>query len=216
MYQYKEIQTLNNIDLDTRNYIKGLFSKYCLYSAIENNEYKEIKIKEPIYNSLELILKSKNIKLNDNLIVEMARYDKRKNDRKRTTKKRIEKMINLYKQDRERIILFMTFTFDEKHINNTIKNDIRNIKEYFKKQDYIDYLFNIDYGKKYNRKHYHAIAIFNKKIDSSQWKQGNLDFVKIKINSNENALTQYILKLEQHCYKTTTNEKVIYARKKRR
>lgn len=214
MYQFKEIQALNNLDLETRNNIKGLFSKYCLYTAISEIEHKEIKQIKPIYNSLKIILKENKIKLTKNLFNELSRYDKRKNDRKRTTKKRIEKIINIYKKDRTKILLFMTFTFDEKHINNEYKNDIRNIKEYFKKNDYIDYIFNIDYGKKNKRKHYHAIAIFNKKIDTSKWKQGNLDFININVNSNENKLTEYILKLSQHCYKTTTNEKVIYARRK--
>lgn len=216
MYQLNELITLNNIDLETRNFIKGYFSKYQLYSAIELYENKEIPEKEYYLNSIKLLLKEKNIKLSYKLMSEMTIYENRKNKRKRTCNKRIKTMIEEYKKNTNLNLLFITFTFDDKHINNEITKDKRNIKEWFKKNNYIDYLFNIDYGKKHNRKHYHAIALFEKNINANTWKQGNLDFVKIKINSNEKALEEYILKLSKHSFKTTTNEKVIYARRKRK
>lgn len=216
MYELNELIALNKIDLETRNFIKGYFSKYQLYSAIEIYEHKEIPQKEYYLNSIKLLLKEKQIKLNHKLISQMSIYENRKNKRKRTCTGRIKKMIEEYKKNTSLNLLFITFTFDEKHINNEIAKDKRNIKEWFKKNNYIDYLFNIDYGKKHNRKHYHAIALFENNINANQWKQGNLDFIKIKINSNEKALQEYILKLSQHSFKTTTNERVIYARKKRK
>lgn len=214
MYQYKELKNLDKLDLKNRAVVKALFSKIQMYESINNNlGYEEIYI-EPYENTLELFLKSKKIKYTENLKIDLSRYEIRKKGRKQTTKKRIIKMLEEKKKDNNKILLFMTFTFNNKHINNTIDKDIRNIKECFKKMKYIDYIFNIDYGKKGNRKHYHAIALFNNKIDTKLWKQGNLDITQIKLNSDENKLNEYILKLNQHCYKEMNKgDKVIYARK---
>lgn len=212
---YKELIALNKIDLETRNFIKGYFSKVKLYSAIENYTGKEIKEKEYYNNTIKLLLNNYKIKYNDKLKEEMGNYENNRYKRQRTCKKHIIKMIEEYKKNTNLNLLFLTFTFDKKHINNEIKKDIRNIKEWFKKNNYIDYLFNIDYGTKNKRKHYHGIALFKDNINANTWKQGNLDFIKIKVNSNEKALQEYIMKLSQHSFKTTTNEKVIYARKKR-
>ena len=99
---------------------------------------------------------------------------------------------------------FCTFTINDEHMK---KDHQRKLKDTYKETNYI---INVDYGTKTNRKHYHGIIESKKKPIS--WNYGFCDFREIKIE-NINNIAMYINKITNHTLKETTKrERIIYSR----
>lgn len=111
---------------------------------------------------------------------------------------------------------FLTFTFDDKYIkkcDRTRKDMIKNCLKNFDTNGFI--ILNIDYGKKNERLHYHAV--FGTDISS------NLQFYLtqnypcftwcqpiILTSSSVKKISKYINKLTNHCIKDSTKNSRIY------
>lgn len=99
--------------------------------------------------------------------------------------------------------VFLTLTFNDKTLGSTSQNTRRRYV-----RDYLNsigayYLANIDYGKKNDREHYHAIVKATD-IDYSGWhKYGAVKGKRIVVKDSA-KLTRYILKLSKHSIKNTT------------
>lgn len=120
--------------------------------------------------------------------------------------------------------LFLTLTFTDKTLDNTSKDTRRRyVINYLKSFDSY-YIANIDFGRKNEREHYHAI-ICSDKIDYSSWhKYGAIKGEKVRNNlsiddfgviSNESneRIAKYINKLTNHAIKETTKaNRIIYSR----
>lgn len=140
-------------------------------------------------------------------------YDKALLKQKERYKRRVESML---KTDKYRCY-FLTFTFTEKTLEKTTqKTRLRAIKTFLNGQA-SDYVLNIDYGKKNNREHYHAIILSRyKTLVLSAYKYGFIEYDKLhdtlnKIYTERNYPTAE--RLTNHAFKETTREsKIIYSR----
>lgn len=110
--------------------------------------------------------------------------------------------------------IFLTLTFTDKVLDNT-SQDTR--KQYIKKalKTMSDtYIANIDYGKKKEREHYHAIVLAAK-VSQEQWKYGNLDYERVRVEQEDSPvkIAKYINKLTNHAIKETVKQnRLIYSR----
>lgn len=110
--------------------------------------------------------------------------------------------------------IFLTLTFTDKVLDST-SQDTR--KQYIKKalKTMSDtYIANIDYGKKKEREHYHAIVLATK-VSQEQWKYGNLDYERVRVEQEDSPvkIAKYINKLTNHAIKETVKQnRLIYSR----
>lgn len=110
--------------------------------------------------------------------------------------------------------LFLTLTFTDEALAKTKKETRRQNVRRFLSSYNCEYVANIDYGKKKEREHYHAI-IQTKRVDHKKWTYGSLDFKRIAKTSDSIKLAKYITKLTNHALKETTKQcRVIYDRLK--
>lgn len=148
---------------------------------------------------------------------------------------RVKKKL-VYMLRRCKYIYFCTFTFSDKYINKSertkrdlIKNALNQIKD-------VNYILNIDYGKKTEREHYHAIVGLNELDLNSDALLNELlsnpdnvpsiyldlklkesypcyCYSEIAVTNDVNdikKLTKYINKLTNHCLKDSTKNQRIY------
>lgn len=109
-------------------------------------------------------------------------------------------------------IVFGTLTFNDEDLKIN-KLTRRRYVQRFLKENVIEYIANIDYGKVNNREHYHFIAIIKENINTKKWKR-IINIKKVNIDSIENTLN-YVLKLNNHSFKDTTkNERILQDRDK--
>lgn len=110
--------------------------------------------------------------------------------------------------------LFLTLTFTDEALQNTKAETRRQKVRRFLSSYNCEYVANIDYGRKKEREHYHAI-IQTKRVDHKKWCYGALDFKRIAKTSDSIKLAKYITKLTNHALKATTKQcRVIYDRLK--
>ena len=122
-------------------------------------------------------------------------------------KKRISKM--LLSGD----CLFLTLTFTDAYLSKTTAEvRRRQVRRYLASLG-CRYVANIDYGKKNQREHYHAVAQISR-IDPFSYKFGAINFEKIKISEEDTArVAKYISKLTNHAIKETTKQcRLIYSK----
>lgn len=112
---------------------------------------------------------------------------------------------------------FITFTFDDNYINKcqrTKRDLIKSSLNSFSSD--ILYILNIDYGKKTEREHFHAIVSTDNSSDlSNHLKLTYPCFTKceyIRLESDDiKRLSKYINKLTNHCCKDSTyNKRIVY------
>lgn len=116
-------------------------------------------------------------------------------------------------------IIFITLTFKDLSKNN--KESRRDAVRKYLKSQCVDYVANIDYGKKNGREHYHAVALVNGSVDYSKWHtygaiKGELVPTMFKDeNKRHNRLAYYINKLSLHALKDCTLclDRLLYCRK---
>lgn len=122
-------------------------------------------------------------------------------------KKRISKM--LLSGD----CLFLTLTFTDAYLSKTTAEVRRRQVRRWLSNLGCRYVANIDYGKKNQREHYHAVAQISH-IDPFSYKFGAINFEKIKVSEEDTArVAKYISKLTNHAIKETTKQcRLIYSK----
>ena len=127
-------------------------------------------------------------------------------------KKKIETMLTLGECS------FVTLTFADVILENTTEETRRQyVRKYLKEQSPC-YLANIDYGKKNEREHYHAV-VFGR-VDLLPWRKkcGRINakpvryFEERQDNDSPVKLAKYITKLTNHAFKETAEQqRIIYS-----
>lgn len=111
--------------------------------------------------------------------------------------------------------LFLTLTFRDDVLESTNEDTRRRYVARWLKENGLKYVANIDFGKKNEREHYHAVILVNHKLDYTSWPYGALNGQKIT-NSNISTpykLKNYINKLVNHALKDTARQvRLIYSR----
>lgn len=154
---------------------------------MSKNKYKRVKktIEQRINENNGLI----DQKTIDRQITADIKYKSR-------IKKRVETML------KEPYAYFFTFTLNDQALENkTTDQHIKKIKATLPQATY--YMINNDYGDQTDRLHYHAMASFNHKYDTTllaQYQYGYTNVREVK-DKNAKALYEYILKLTNHATK---------------
>lgn len=149
-------------------------------------------------------LSSKRIvekELNNHIKAEVAR------------KKRLRKRLRfLLKKE---YCYFLTFTIKDKYINNALNTFIRKLKKEVLK-NYL-YVFNVDYGEKNDRLHFHCVIGLSKKLNSLDykaftklWGYGAVNFLLIQ-NKKESNIQKYLTKQQLHMTKQSAGT-IYYSR----
>lgn len=110
--------------------------------------------------------------------------------------------------------IFVTLTFDNKVLNNTSSKTRREYAQRFFNLSE-DYVGNIDFGKKYEREHYHGV-IQADKVNHTDWQYGRIGFERIRNNTDDTVrISRYIAKLVNHAIKETTKQcRLLYPKRK--
>lgn len=115
--------------------------------------------------------------------------------------------INSFK---DKMIIFGTLTFKDKVLESTSEITRQRYVTRFLKDNTIHYIANIDYGKKNNREHYHFIALVNGVMNCKNWKYGASKFQFVPLEKKDlKSIKNYLLKLNNHSYKSSTKQKRI-------
>lgn len=140
---------------------------------------------------------------------------------KRVSRLRARIFDMIYKNDS----LFLTFTFTDKTLNKTCADTRRQAVRRFLNALNVPYVANIDFGKKNEREHYHAVVQIGR-VDYSKWKYGAINGIKIRndikydddgviTSESVEKIARYVAKLTNHAIKETTRRSVImYSRGK--
>lgn len=116
---------------------------------------------------------------------------------------------------------FVTLTFSDDVLNNTTPQARKRRVRDFLKENYLEYVANIDYGSKNDREHYHAVCLYKHKFDYSKWynkdypSRFNTQLIKTSVKLDK--LAEYISILTNHAIKKTTKRQpLIYSKIKKR
>lgn len=101
-------------------------------------------------------------------------------------------------------------TFTNEVLEVTSNRTRQRYVTWFLKDHTIHYIANIDFGAKNNREHYHFIALVDGKINCKDWKYGSSKFKFVPIEkTNLKRTKNYLLKLNNHSYKSSTKQQRI-------
>jgi len=134
------------------------------------------------------------------------------------TKRLRNRVMAMLKKDE---CIFLTLTFKNSVLNNTNEETRKKYIKRFLKETCYEYIANIDYGKKNEREHYHAVVIAkDNKIDNALYSYGSINFERVHLRSDESdfentskRLSKYVNKLTNHAIKNTVRQnRVIYSR----
>lgn len=145
----------------------------------------------------------------DDLWKEAQRINNAQYARTRRLKKRIKNMLL------SGTCFFLTLTFTNKCLRSTSAETRRRyVTQTLRDMNCIDYIANLDFGKKNGREHYHALVQIER-INSSYWTFGNLDFEKCGSSDKDcEKLAKYTSKLTNHALKIQgLRQFLIYKRK---
>ena len=111
-------------------------------------------------------------------------------------------------------MIFLTFTFDDYSITHNNSDSLKQAVRRHLKQYCIKYVANVDYGARNGRKHFHAVALVEGKLDFTKWNYGALNGRKVNLNETASKrMSKYITKLSLHAIKETTQfNRLIYSR----
>lgn len=125
---------------------------------------------------------------------------------------RTKRLKNRVEQLLEKPCVFLSLTFTDKTLQNTSPLTRRRYVTEYLRNNYPNYVANIDFGDDFGREHYHAI-IQTQKVDYKSWHHlGAIKGEKIVVN-NIVALAKYVSKLTNHAIKETTRRScLIYSR----
>lgn len=119
--------------------------------------------------------------------------------------------IQNYKPYKNYKIIFGTLNFNDKTLNKTSERTRARYVVKYLSENTIHYIANIDYGKKNGREHYHFLAMVEDNISGTNWhKFGGCKFQIVPIKNKDIKCTKnYLLKLNNHSYKSSTRQKRI-------
>lgn len=108
---------------------------------------------------------------------------------------------------------FLTLTFTDDVLNSTNDETRRKYVRRFLKEYSNCYIANIDFGKKTDREHYHAVILIEDGSFIQNWSFGYSSAYPIKDNkSSSERISKYMLKIANHFVKKTVKRnKVIYS-----
>ena len=111
-------------------------------------------------------------------------------------------------------MIFLTFTFDDYSITHNNSDSLKQAVRRFLKRYGIKYVANVDYGARNGRKHFHAVALVEGKLDFTKWNYGALNGRKVNLNlTASKRMAKYITKLSLHAIKESTQfNRLIYSR----
>lgn len=129
------------------------------------------------------------------------------NARRKRLRQRIEKMFD------KGNVVFLTLTFTDEVLQNTIPQSRRDYVRKFLKSISNDYVGNIDFGAKNGREHYHAVLLTDVE-DFSSWTYGFYKAERVRKDGLDALrVAKYISKLTNHAIKNTTKRNaLIYSR----
>lgn len=111
--------------------------------------------------------------------------------------------------------IFLTLTFKPDILEGTTSETRRKYVIRYLKKVSTRYIANIDFGKKNEREHYHAVVLADS-VDGSWWREncGAINFERINYQAEcDIKISKYINKLTNHAIKETTKRSaVIYSR----
>lgn len=129
-------------------------------------------------------------------------------------KSKLIKMEDCCFQNSNLNMVFLTFTFDDYSLSHNNADSLKQAVRRFLKQYGIKYVANVDYGARNGRKHFHAVALIDGKLNYKLWNYGALNGRKVNLNeSASKRMSKYITKLSLHAIKETTQfNRLIYSR----
>ncbi len=179
---------------------KFTYGQYDNYMSLFILEAKIEKIKEEAYNKFNIDIESE---VNEDMI-EAYKINRASWQRQKRLRKKIVKMFS-------KPCLFLTLTFDNHYLDSTSDATKRTYVSRILNQFKVPYIANVDYGKKNNRLHYHAIIQIDR-VNHRCWPYGAINFEKIRI-LNSKALSKYLDKLTNHAIKETCKgNRLIYSK----
>lgn len=111
--------------------------------------------------------------------------------------------------------IFLTLTFKDNVLESTSSETRKTYVSRYLKKVSNRYVANIDFGKKNEREHYHALVQCDG-VDGKWWREncGSINFERVNVVLDcETKLAKYINKLTNHAIKETTRRNcVIYSR----
>lgn len=112
--------------------------------------------------------------------------------------------------------IFLTLTFNDATLARTSEKTRRRYVSRYLKKECSSYVANIDFGKKNEREHYHAL-VYAPRVDYSKWhKYGAIKGERVKPSENDaKAVAKYVAKLSLHAIKETAGKgrRIIYSRR---
>lgn len=203
-YQYKKYILDNNIQSDV-SLIKYNTFMNKLYNDMDVSLYYYLTNKE-----LKIMYDSLADKFGFLSILEAMRINNAKHHKVLRLKKRVESIISYNNS------IFLTLTFTNKVLSKTKEKTRREYVTKFLKSLSNNYVANIDYGKRNNREHYHALVQVDF-VDHTLWKYGAINFERVSYETTDtrDKLSLYIAKLTNHAIKVTTKRhNLIYPKRR--
>lgn len=182
-------------------------TKFRYYNACINECENGELVDERLQEQYQKMVKLETILANDELYKEGHKINQASYKRRNRLEKRILKWLENYN------CIFVTLTFKDQVLDATTKETRRRYVTRALKQMSDKYVANIDYGRKNEREHYHAIVVSNQ-INNKIWSDyGAINFERIKQSSDSVKLAKYVVKLTNHAIKETTQQnRVIYSK----
>lgn len=183
--------------------------KWDYYMALCNQTDTGEVIPEELEQKRELYLNIENDMAKNEM--ELYREGHRINKASYARRSRLEKKITNMLENNN--CIFLTFTFKDSVLDSTTKETRKKYILRALKLISDNYIANIDYGRKNEREHYHAVVVSDN-VDRNIWKDyGAINFERIKQTSDSVKLAKYIVKLTNHAIKETVHQnRVIYSR----
>lgn len=200
-----------------------MLSGLMLFGEIENITYNDlIETQAKIEKSQEFYIKaSEDLKqYNEEEIKEAEKVNYASYKRQNRLQK---KALEIIKSDSA---IFLTLTFNDVVFNNMSKETRKKNITRFLKKTCNKYIANIDFGKKNEREHYHALVEpKGENIDNKEYYKifynSSINFERIKITCKKNhdiestskKVSKYVSKLTNHAIKETTQQnRIIYSK----
>lgn len=194
-------ETLLQFDNDTGEIIKD-----------NRLDYSDIKPVHPDWLGFEC---------SDRLGLERLRFTLIKNDIERDKLLHIGSALNKSKYEKKKRLkeficallskpaIFLTINFNDNYLNNTKKETRRQHITRYLNSFGVPYVANIDFGKKNEREHYHAIIQLETipTGKNCEWvikNRGCIYAERVRSENDYKKLSEYILKFTNHALKTST------------
>lgn len=111
-------------------------------------------------------------------------------------------------------MVFLTFTFNDYSLEHNNSDSLKQAVRRYLKKYCVRYVANVDYGARNGRKHFHAVALVDGKLNYKKWTYGALNGRKVNLNQTASKrMAKYVTKLSLHAIKESTGfNRLIYSR----